>query len=946
MSESFRAPLSCLALLTLLALIDAKGHFYPPYRYNLFTSGTSPSLKGAGRSAGRHRNYCAYVVKKNVTCTMQDGANTFVKAEYHQCAWGQLKCPGVVMYRTFLKPKYKIGYKTVTELEWRCCPGYSGEACQEVPTGFPELGPSHPGPRKGYYGPKAPDIYGERIDRLEDEMRRFSQSFEKLQTMVSGISDSLRLSIQEDTNKIIVSLLNNLKYPDAAIGFGYITDGLENLGKGVPTYPPVMGDLVAKVTEVKDVLKTKSDLLDEVHGMVVGHDGQLKQLLEASRPSSPIATVDFIDTYIDTKLTKFRADLLDGFENKLADVQTVCDYKVRLVQQQCDEQKSINQRLHETIDGKESDLRKEINNLQTQIGGLDVTENCCDTVKYLTDRISALEQNLHEISSYQTSLTDRFENELPQFSTIHVENIYDSRLSDIEAKINATERSIEQNCLNVESNMKGHFGTELDGMKTLLHDQMKEIEGRVTIIVEELSNMTVPVNLEGEVIPMLETELATIKKNIVVGMDNLEGRIISLENLCAADCTSVVSDIEILRTGIDVCQKNCQDIETQLDKNSGLLNKLNYSMFEIQRRIREEEESSGVQGEITLLKININTVNRTLKGIKEAVSRYADDFANANSTWDEHERQMTDEVHLIQQVLNSQGSQLTFNNKRVNELKGDLQRINHRIMSDLHNCKHHAQDIQKEVSQVDRRVAEMEHVCSKLNAITTSLNFIKDALDNQAGDLWSYLDQMNGTLVVHGQEITGLKDSVHECRTKIAGFGDQTLIGLQGPIGPPGSSDTGMKAFTKDVVFSVGLTEEPFTADNGVVRFTKILINDGGHYTPSTGIFTVPHSGLYFISAVLTPQRNEPIEAALIVSNVSIAQVDTAGYRTELLEIGMDKTENHPGGGLAVFSLILRLKAGDEVSVVVMSGKLAYTGTEELHSTFSGVLLNDLPIHS
>lgn len=30
-----------------------------------------------------------------------------------------------------LRPKYKVGYKTVTDLAWRCCPGLAGEGCPE-----------------------------------------------------------------------------------------------------------------------------------------------------------------------------------------------------------------------------------------------------------------------------------------------------------------------------------------------------------------------------------------------------------------------------------------------------------------------------------------------------------------------------------------------------------------------------------------------------------------------------------------------------------------------------------------------------------------------------------------------------------------------------------------------------------------------------------------------
>lgn len=60
-------------------------------------------------------------------------------------------------YRTFYKPKYKVGFKTVTELEWRCCPGYSGEQCHDGPTSSPDAGfPHRPGIRGFPHGPRPP----------------------------------------------------------------------------------------------------------------------------------------------------------------------------------------------------------------------------------------------------------------------------------------------------------------------------------------------------------------------------------------------------------------------------------------------------------------------------------------------------------------------------------------------------------------------------------------------------------------------------------------------------------------------------------------------------------------------------------------------------------------------------------------------------------------------
>lgn len=35
--------------------------------------------------------------------------------------------------------------------------------------------------------------------------------------------------------------------------------------------------------------------------------------------------------------------------------------------------------------------------------------------------------------------------------------------------------------------------------------------------------------------------------------------------------------------------------------------------------------------------------------------------------------------------------------------------------------------------------------------------------------------------------------------------------------------------------FSAGLTQQRFSGDFGIIRFNRVLVNDGGHYNPSTG---------------------------------------------------------------------------------------------------------------
>ncbi|XP_054901567.1 collagen alpha-1(XXVI) chain isoform X2 [Poeciliopsis prolifica] len=46
------------------------------------------------------------------------------------CRWPG-PCSKVISYRTVIKPSFKITYKQITALEWRCCPGFVGAECRE-----------------------------------------------------------------------------------------------------------------------------------------------------------------------------------------------------------------------------------------------------------------------------------------------------------------------------------------------------------------------------------------------------------------------------------------------------------------------------------------------------------------------------------------------------------------------------------------------------------------------------------------------------------------------------------------------------------------------------------------------------------------------------------------------------------------------------------------------
>uniref|UniRef100_A0A8D2KWZ3 EMI domain-containing protein n=1 Tax=Varanus komodoensis TaxID=61221 RepID=A0A8D2KWZ3_VARKO len=96
--------------------------------------GAGGTWSHAGLQFASRRNWCSYSVTRTVSCHVQNG--TYLQRVFQSCRW-PMGCTGG-SYRTIVRPTYKQAYKTVTALEWKCCPGHTGANCEAETVSYPE----------------------------------------------------------------------------------------------------------------------------------------------------------------------------------------------------------------------------------------------------------------------------------------------------------------------------------------------------------------------------------------------------------------------------------------------------------------------------------------------------------------------------------------------------------------------------------------------------------------------------------------------------------------------------------------------------------------------------------------------------------------------------------------------------------------------------------------
>ncbi|KAM5292697.1 EMILIN-1 [Ctenodactylus gundi] len=828
---------SCYLCCLLTAATKAAS--YPPRGYSLYTGGGGalspggPQAQSAPRPASRHRNWCAYVVTRTVSCVLEDGVETFVKPDYQPCGWGQPQCSRSITYRSFLRPRYRVAYKTVTDMEWRCCQGYTGDDCgegtREAPAQGPAQGPaqalgpapSTPLPRNR---PARPNLSGssagshlrglggegpresEKVQQLQEQVQSLSKELQGLRGALQGLSGRLA----DDVQRAVETAFNGRQQPaDAAARPG--------------------------VHETLNEIQHQLQLLDNrvsTHDQELGHLNNHHSGGGGGRDPAPVPVPG----------PGSSEELLRQLERRLQESCSVCLSGLDVFRQQQQEDRERLRALEKLLASVDERQRQ----LMGPTLGRRPPQECCPPE--LGRRLAELERRLDVVAGSVTVLSGRRGTELggaagqgghpPGYTSLA------SRLSRLEDRFNSTLGPAEEqeDPWPWRPGRPGHWlpaaWGRLEQLEGLLANVSGELGGRVDLLEEQVAGAVqacgqlcsgAPAEQDSQVSEIL----SALERRVLDSESQLQLVGSGLHKLEAAG-EARQATLEGLQGVMEQLQER---VDTQDETTAELVLRLNLTATQLSQlegllRARGDEgcgACGGVQEELGRLRDGVERCSCPLlpprgpgagpgvggpsRGPLDGFSVFGGSSGSALQALQGELSEviltfssLNDSLHELQTTVEGQGADLADLGATKDSIISEINRLQQEATEHITESEERFRGLEEGQAQagqcpsLEGRLGRLEGVCERLDTVAGGLQGLREGLSRHVAGLWAGLRETNSTSQMQaallekllggqaglGKRLGALNSSLHLLEGRLQQLSLKDLTGPPGKAGPPG----------------------------------------------------------------------------------------------------------------------------------------------------------------
>jgi len=628
-------------------------------------------------------------------------------------------------------------------------------------------------------------------------VKRLSQVVVDLQTALSGLTDNLRTDIQEDTNKMLVSLLNNLRPPDStAPGEGseenpVVLDGHQATRGAGDIGDSGIENILARLDAMSNDMKSKDEALEELRGLVVSQEGQIQLLMDAAQSPLPPAvldggvggggvTLDILQTYIDGKLEKMKKELDLSMEGQLAKQESACSDKIQSLQGICEDgQHQTLITVTRLVDAKETQLRKEIHALRFDMVAAD------GPVRTLRQTVPAKQEEeggdsnhkdlwreISRVADANIILNARMDNELAYLSEPPQPDEERSALmEEFEARLNITEQNAETHCFYIEEKLSRAIEDEANALRRLLDERLNNLEDQFTNMLVEISNSSGLFRDAGA-----DTGQAENGGNQVLAKGPVDPseRTGSEAAVGAGSGSPTTAGLDHILRDLGRCKNELEILHTEVGENSEKLRNLEDTVErESVSHLKRVKTMDDFHKGLINLQNNMISLASGVNGLGDSVRTHSHELHRMNSTCclaGQSGPGTTGTGHRV-----DIGHQQQQQQQQLEALRNRLDALNNQMSLEVGRCNENVQTAADSVSTVDGRLTRLEKVCERQAGASSNPAIIRDGIERKIANLRDSVLGTNATVGAHTSDIRSLQNSLQSLQAQLSAMAKHGL---------------------------------------------------------------------------------------------------------------------------------------------------------------------------